>query len=53
MTLKINSLAPDFKAQTQLGDLSFHEWLGDSWGCLLYTSPRPRDLSTSRIPSYA
>ena len=35
MTLKINSIAPDFKAKTQLGDISFHEWLGD---CLLYTS---------------
>ena len=22
-------------------------------GCLLYTSPRPRDLSTSRMPSSA
>ena len=29
MTLKINSLAPDFKAKTQMGDISFHEWLGD------------------------
>ena len=24
-----------------------------SWGCLLYTSPSPRDLSTSRMPSSA
>ena len=39
MTLKINSLAPDFKAQTQLGDLSFHEWLGDSWG-VLFSHPK-------------
>ena len=23
------------------------------WGCLLYTSPSPRDLSTSRMPSSA
>ena len=30
MTLKINTMAPDFKAKTQLGDISFHEWLGDS-----------------------
>ena len=25
----------------------------DSWNCLLYTSPSPRDLSTSRMPSSA
>ena len=24
-----------------------------SYGCLLYTSPSPRDLSTSRMPSSA
>ena len=24
-----------------------------SWDCLLYTSPSPRDLSTSRMPSSA
>ena len=27
--------------------------LGVSWNCLLYTSPSPRDLSTSRMPSSA
>ena len=27
--------------------------LRDSWTCLLYTSPSPRDLSTSRMPSSA
>ena len=27
--------------------------LGDSYYCLLYTSPSPRDLSTSRMPSSA
>ena len=25
----------------------------DAWTCLLYTSPSPRDLSTSRMPSSA
>ena len=30
MTLKINSLAPDFTAETSEGKLSLHEWLGDS-----------------------
>ena len=27
--------------------------IGDFKGCLLYTSPSPRDLSTSRMPSSA
>ena len=30
---------------------SLDEWLYN--GCLLYTSPSPRDLSTSRMPSSA
>ena len=39
MSLKINSLAPDFKAKTSIGDISFHEWLGDSWG-VLFSHPK-------------
>ena len=39
MTLKINSVAPDFKANTQEGEISFHEWLGDSWG-VLFSHPK-------------
>ena len=39
MTLKINSLAPDFKAKTSAGDISFHKWLGDSWG-VLFSHPK-------------
>ena len=37
--LKINSIAPDFKAKTTLGDISFHDWLGDSWG-VLFSHPK-------------
>ena len=39
MSLKINSVAPDFKAKTSIGDISFHEWLGDSWG-VLFSHPK-------------
>ena len=34
------------------GANSIRTW-GASEGCLLYTSPSPRDLSTSRMPSSA
>ena len=39
MSLKINDTAPDFKAKTSEGDISFHEWLGDSWG-VLFSHPK-------------
>ena len=32
---------------------SYRYMLEDLWSCLLYTSPSPRDLSTSRMPSSA
>lgn len=38
MGLRIGDEAPDFKVQTTEGDISFHEYLGDSWG-LLYSHP--------------
>ena len=39
MTLKINSICPDFEANTSEGNISFHKWLGDSWG-LLFSHPK-------------
>lgn len=38
MTLRLGDIAPDFKAQTTLGEIDFHDWLGDSWG-LLFSHP--------------
>jgi alkyl hydroperoxide reductase subunit AhpC len=33
-TLRLGDIAPDFKAETSMGTIKFHEWLGDSWGVL-------------------
>lgn len=34
MSLHLGDIAPDFTTETQLGELSFHEWKGDSWAVL-------------------
>ena len=34
-------------------DLRQLEAWADTWGCLLYTSPSPRDMTISRMPSSA
>lgn len=36
--IQIGDLAPDFTAQTTMGPLSFHEWIGDSW-CVFFSHP--------------
>jgi thioredoxin-dependent peroxiredoxin len=34
MELRLGDTAPNFKAQTTVGEIDFYEWLGDSWGVL-------------------
>jgi alkyl hydroperoxide reductase subunit AhpC len=34
MSLRLGDLAPDFQQESTEGTLSFHQWLGDSWGVL-------------------
>ena len=31
MGLRLGDIAPDFKAETTDGNISFHEWIGDKW----------------------
>jgi alkyl hydroperoxide reductase subunit AhpC len=39
MALQLGNEAPDFEAETTEGRISFHEWLGDSWG-VLFSHPK-------------
>ena len=33
-TIRLGDEAPNFTAQTSMGEINFHEWLGESWGVL-------------------
>jgi alkyl hydroperoxide reductase subunit AhpC len=37
--LRINDIAPDFTAETTLGTVHFHEWIGDGWA-ILFSHPK-------------
>ena len=37
--MQIGDTAPDFEAETTEGRISFHDWLGDSWG-VLFSHPK-------------
>ena len=39
MAVRLGDTAPDFTAATTHGDISFHEWLGNSWG-VLFSHPK-------------
>lgn len=39
MPIAINSIAPDFSADTTLGPIHFHDWIGDDW-CVLFSHPK-------------
>ena len=39
MAIRLGDTAPDFTADTTQGEISFHDWLGDSWG-VLFSHPK-------------
>jgi alkyl hydroperoxide reductase subunit AhpC len=34
MALRLGDIAPDFSAETTLGNINFHEWIGKGWAVL-------------------
>lgn len=39
MALRLGDIAPDFTQESTDGEISFHQWLGSSWG-ILFSHPR-------------
>ena len=39
MNIQLGDIAPDFTQNSTIGEINFHEWLGDSWG-VLFSHPK-------------